>query len=373
MANHFFCVVALAAAAVHVAQGSICNDLATNPATSSDEALCRTTGCEWNGRRCTEPAACKKQDRVIKYLGRDTGLWTVRKPMPIPEHSSLCFENPECTAIYKVKLSTKMTTGPPNCNDMGMLPPHGRDQTVCAQREQAIFAPVRNDLRDFRNHPYPDVAFKQNAARQNNEVTALREESTNCWNNNNCAFPLGFASDIMHKNKAVCVIVEGDGRDKVGTRWVEIMASAQKGSGGGSFCVRDWNPDGTIDTDQQDEACTKEGDLYECRESGNNMFGEHMMVKFFAQDNTDDAHIEFNWRIVASKLPEDAETKEEKDAEDWCQFRDSADYPLSLMDPFPGDFAGRPVFEVDDSGAQTHGSTLGVVAAAICAAVLHLA
>jgi len=175
----------------------------------------------------------------------------------------------------------------------------------------------------------------------------------------------------MHKNKAICVMVEGD-EEKVGTRWIEIMASSQKGSGGGSFCVKDWNSDGTVDTDQQDEACTKEGDLYECRESGNTALGENMMVKFMAQDNMDDAQIKFNWRITASKLPQDPETKEEKDAEDWCQFRDSADYPMSLMDPFPGDFKGRPVFEVEQSGAHVQGSVLAIIIAAAFVGIAHL-
>ena len=247
-----------------------------------------------------------------------------------------------------------------------MLPPHGRDQRVCADAQPAIFGAVKRDLKDFTSHPYPNVAFKQNVARQNNLVTALQEESSGCWNNQNCAFPLGFASDIIHKNKAICVYVEGE-REKVGTRWVEIMASASKGSGGGSFCAKDWDSDGT--SDQQDEACTKEGDLYECRESGNNQFGEHMKVKFMAQDNTDDAHIEFNWRIVASKLPPDADGQE-RDAEDWCQFRDSADYPMSLMDPFPNGFEGLPVFDVQESSAVTLTAAFYTVAVALCAAHL---
>ena len=45
-------------------------------------------------------------------------------------------------------------------------------------------------------------------------------------------------------------------------RWVEIMASSRTGSDGGSFCVSDWGPEG------EEQACTKEGDLYECREAG---------------------------------------------------------------------------------------------------------
>ena len=62
-----------------------------------------------------------------------------------------------------------------------------------------------------------------------------------------------------------------------------------------------------------------------------------MKIKFVAQDNTDDANMEIYWRIVASKLPEGKTgvANEEKDAEDWCQFRDSSDYPMSLMGAYP--------------------------------------
>lgn len=143
------------------------------------------------------------------------------------------------------------------------------------------------------------------------------------------------------------------------------MAASSSGSNGGSFCVSDWGPEGN------EQACTKEGDLYECREAGRSQsgLGEHeMRLKFQAFDNIDDAHIEMYWRITASKLPEGTtgEEGEEKDAEDWCQFRDAADFPLSLMGAYPKNFNGNPVFDVRPSS----GSRLAPAAALIAAATL---
>ena len=92
-----------------------------------------------------------------------------------------------------------------------------------------------------------------------------------------------------------------------------------------------------------------------------------MKIHFVAQDNTDDANIQIYWRIVASKLPagKTGVAGEEKDAEDWCQFRDSADYPLSLLGAYPMGFEGNPVFEVGSSGADQ----LGMVTASIMVAL----
>lgn len=56
---------------------------------------------------------------------RDTGVYVRRKPID-PEVARLCDTHPGCTAIYTVELDSEFTTGPPNCNDMGMLPPHGK-------------------------------------------------------------------------------------------------------------------------------------------------------------------------------------------------------------------------------------------------------
>jgi hypothetical protein len=276
-----------------------------------------------------------------------------------PEVVRLCADHPECTAIYEVDLSDTFTTGPPNCNDMGMLPPHGRNQNECKQIEPELFGNNRN-LKDFRSHPFPLDDVKQNVAKAANAVTSLMEESSECWDEQDCAFPLGFATDTILKGKSVCIEVKG-----ANDKWVEIMASSRKGSAGGSFCAKDWDGEG------QDEACTKEGDLYECRESGNTQFGDSMKIHFSAQDNTDDANIQIYWRIVASKLPagRTGVAGEEKDAEDWCQFRDSADYPMSLLGAYPMGFDGRPVFEVEQSGAGRVDVVVASMVAALCAAL----
>ena len=77
-----------------VAQASLCNDL------GNQQQECISTGCTWNGR-CEEPAACKVSEQRINYNGRGTGLIVMRKPMAIPDHASLCTQNPDCTAIYR--------------------------------------------------------------------------------------------------------------------------------------------------------------------------------------------------------------------------------------------------------------------------------
>jgi hypothetical protein len=212
-------------------------------------------------------------------------------------------------------------------------------------------------MKDFENHPFPTDETKQARARSMNAQTALTEETKECWRNNNCAFPLGFMTDTIHKNKAICVEVY-NAEDK----WVEVMASSRKGSDGGSFCVADWG-------EGEDQACTKEGDLYECRESGNNFYGGTMKLKFFAQDNLDDAHIGVYWRIAASKLPagKTGVDGEEKDAEDWCQFRDGSDYPLSLMGAYPIEFVGNPVFDIQPDGSGAVVSS--ILLSAVCALV----
>eukprot|EP00039_Didymoeca_costata_P018041 m.331910 g.331910 ORF g.331910 m.331910 type:complete len:354 (+) comp16814_c0_seq1:97-1158(+) len=327
-------VVALTVALTGGAGASICTTLSDR----RDE--CVSLGCKYSGNRCQQPDSCTNSGS-ISYQGQSTGVSASRLPMAIPEHASLCTSNPECSAIYTVYLQDRFSTGPPNCNDIGMLPPHGNDQTKCATINPATYS--RSNSKNYENHPFPNDAVKQASARALNAQTALTEDSEGCDENENCAFPLGFKTDTLHKGKAVCVVVRN-----AQEKWVEIMASSRKGSDGGSYCVSDWG-------EGEDQACTKEGDLYECRESGNSPFGDSMTVKFYAQDNVDDANIKIFWRITASKLPkgQTGQAGEEKDAEDWCQFRDGGDYPLTLMGAYPIEFEGNPVFDKTEDSATT--------------------
>jgi len=374
--------VLLAVVGSAVAQTGPCK-IVNSAQINNKEEECVYMGCRWSGGQCQQPDVCDDEQGYIKYQGRDTGVYVQRQPID-PEVARLCDANPGCTAIYTVELDSEFTTGPPNCNDMGMLPPHGRDQGTCNQIFPELLKDRRrqsnNDLhrrgwksgvnresdikfKDYINHPFPEDATKQNVARGANAVTALMEETRECWDSQNCAFPLGFATDTILKGKAVCIEVK-NAKDK----WVEIMASSRQGSDGGSFCSKDWDSEGA------DEACTKEGDLYECRESGNTQFGDSMKIKFVAQDNTDDANMEIYWRIVASKLPEGKTgvAGEEKDAEDWCQFRDSSDYPMSLMGAYPTGYDGKPVFQVEQSHASRAGAAAAATIAAVAGAVIFL-
>lgn len=308
----------------------------------------------------------------------------------------LCDEHPECTAIYHVKLDDKFTTGPNNCNDRAMLPPHGRNQLQCKECRENVPADIEgvncgvgNDPRmwgtssekhgwmDYSDHPYPEDELKQSNAVAKNAHVSLTEASEDCYagtsGNANCAFPLGFMTDRIVKHGAVCVKVEN-----VKNSWLEIMATSSAGSDGGSFCVSDWG-------EGEDVACTKEGDLAECRESGNLQIGsktqDTVQVKFFAQDNFDDANIDFQWRIAASKVrssnsdaqktdPENID--QSKDAEDWCQFRDGADFPQSLMKPYPVNYVPPDVFgtALAASGAGATASSAVAIAIALLGAVL---
>jgi len=335
---------------------------ADKPCLNLAEDDCKSMGCQWTNR-CSQPSECSSSGN-IRYKGvGNTGVRATRKPIS-PEVAQLCDEHPECSAMYVVELDQKFTTGPPNCNDLGMLPPHGRDQRECADTNPELFK-SKNGLYNLVNHPFPNDAVKQNVAKGANAVTALMEETRECWSSDECAFPLGFATDTLLKGKSVCIEVK-NAKDK----WVEIMASSRQGSDGGSFCSKDWGGEGA------DEACTKEGDLYECRESGNRVLGkgafsDSMKIRFVAQDNTDDANMEIYWRIVASKLPEGKTgvANEEKDAEDWCQFRDSSDYPMSLMGAYPTGYDGKPVFEVEESAAS-HATAAALATVSALAAAL---
>jgi hypothetical protein len=327
---------------------------------SSKANECKSMGCRWRDNRCREPEACEKTRKTIKYLGANTGLTEVRKSIDSAT-ASLCDEHPECSSWYEVRLNKDFTSGPPNCNDMGMLPPHGRNQRECTRIEPELFTSIRG-LNDYVAHPFPEDRVKQNVAVKANAVTAIFEDTTDCTENEKCAFPLGYMTDHILKGKSVCLEVFN-----ADDKWVEIMAASRMGSSGGSYCVADWDSEG------EDTACTKEGDLYQCRESGNTQFGDSMKLRFFAQDNIDDANIEFYFRIAASRLPpgKTGVEGEEKDAEDWCQFRDSADYPMSLMNPYPNGFDGLPVFQQRKSAASVAGLS-GAVVAAVAFAYAHL-
>lgn len=380
MSAKLICVTLAAMATVALA--SPCNEA------SNDRTACESLGCKWNGNNnCGQPDYCKTDDeRRLRYGGmlkrnKELETFAVQRPPMSPEQASLCTNHPECTAMYRITLSPTYTSGAPNCNDLGMLPPHGRNQTDCKTENDVANNLIYNGLTEkevkfwekvgglenYHKHPFPNNGIKQSVAKGANAETALMEESSNCFDarghrdwggiwgssgqapapNDNCAFPLGFMSDTIVKNKAICVTVEG-----AEGRWVEIMASSRTGSDGGSFCVSDWGPEG------EEQACTKEGDLYECREAGRSQSGNakhEMKVKFQAFDNIDDAQMEIYWRIVASKLPEGTtgdNDNTEKDAEDWCQYRDAADFPMSLMGAYPLEFGGNPVFDIDTSSAN---------------------
>lgn len=343
------------------------------------------------------PPYCNLKNRPVEYQYDSrttipTGVRVLRPPLT-PEQADECDpeQSPECSVIYEVNLSPEWTTGE-NCNDLGMLPPHGRNQKLCyardkegnsvnglSQVENDFWYAKRGSLRDYTTHPFPDNPNKQSVAAGANAHTSLMEPTKNCYKqdtdwrgltddenpfNNKCAFPLGFMSDTIIKHKAICVKVKG-----AEGRWVEIMAASASGSNGGSFCASDWGSAG------EEQACTKEGDLYECREAGRSQVKEgsahEMHIKFQAFDNIDDAEMGIHWRIVASKLPEGqtGKGKEEKDAEDWCQFRDAADFPMSLMGAYPKNFAGNPVFDVEESSASGLASVLAAVAVAVAAAL----
>lgn len=303
---------------------------------------------------------------TVVYGDLNTGVRAIRKPVSA-EVARLCSSDDDCTAIYRVDLSSRFTTGPPNCNDIGMLPPHGKDQTECRTNPDgtanALF-PQSVPLTDYTDHPFKNDGVKQSVAASKNAVTAITEETTDCFSNGNrnCAFPLGFYADTILKNKKICVQVRN-----VQDKWVEIMAASRAGSDA-SFCVRDRLKD---DAANGDKGCTQAGDLVDIRESGQSRGTDNMYVEFFTEDNFDDANIDFHWRIAASMIENrDPSSNQDPDAEDWSQHRDGADYPLSLMKPYPEGYDGEAVFEVQSpsSGSYSSPTLLVVLVAAIVAA-----
>lgn len=248
-----------------------------------------------------------------------------------------------------------------------MLPPHGVDQTLCNNTD--LFRPYALNLNNYVGHPYPTDGVKQSVAASKNAVTALTEETNNCFSNDrdsnaNCAFPLGFYSDTIKKNKKICVKVRNV-RDK----WVEIMGSTRSGSDA-SFCVADRLKDAAAGGDK---GCTKAGDLIDIRESGQSVGTDEMFIEFFTEDNFDDANIDFQWRVTGSLVASrnDGNTRDDPDAEDWSQHRDGADFPMSLMKPYPEGYDGQPVFETQTGSSAMHcaPTLLVVLAAALIAAL----
>lgn len=341
------------------------------------ENECKSVGCVYENNICVEPAACTAAGNV-EYLGETTGLRATRKPIA-PEVARLCDTDEDCSAMYVVDLMPRWTTGPPNCNDMAMLPPHGVNQSECKDIKPELFGDNvrrgnrtagidgwhrnRAPLQDYIGHPFKNDGVKQSVAASKNSVTAITEDTEDCFESNqNCAFPLGFWSDTIRKGLKVCVKVT-NARDK----WIEIMAASKSGSDA-SFCVRDRNKDPNVDGDK---GCTKAGDLIDTRESGQSIGTDDMFIEFFTEDNFDDANIDFQWRVAASMLT-NIDPKKDKDGEDWAQYRDGADYPMSLMKPYPEGYEGDAVFETDSdsSGSWVSPSAFMVLVAVLAAALM---
>lgn len=325
------------------------------------ESACVAIGCYWTGSACRQPQECAAQSNdIVTYNGMQTGVKVVRYPLD-PEVVRLCNDNTECSAMYQVTMMPKFVTGPPNCNDYAMLPPHGVDQTECAQVDPSAYP--AGDMKDYLGHPFPDDGVKQSVAKAELSVTALTESGDNCSTtrfpdrNPQCAFPLGFKSDTIIKNLGICVEITG-----VQDKWVEIMASSREGSNGASYCARDRNA-----KINHEEACTVSGDLIDIRESGNSIGSDNMNIMFYARDNNDDAQMSILWRISASHMPSTDPSVAEKDAEDWSLYRNGGDFPSALMEPYPANFEGEPVFEAstESSGSWSVPSIFVVFASAV--------
>jgi len=373
--TNIIAVIAFAAAANAQATGVCQNVQNTFRNENNFRNECESVGCVFRGNQCRQPAACTAGGNV-EYLGETTGLRATRKPIA-PEVARLCDTDNDCSAMYVVDLMPRWTTGPPNCNDMAMLPPHGVNQSECKEIKPELFKDSvrrggggisgwhanRNDLQDYIGHPFKNDGVKQSVAASKNSVTAITEDTEDCFESNqNCAFPLGFWSDTIRKGFKVCVKVT-NAMDK----WIEIMAASKSGSDA-SFCVRDRNKDENVDGDK---GCTKAGDLVDIRESGQSIGTDDMFIEFFTEDNFDDANIDFQWRVAASMLTNIDPTKD-KDGEDWAQYRDGADYPMSLMKPYPEGYEGDAVFETDSasSASWVSPSAFMVLVAVLAAALM---
>lgn len=333
-----------------------------------DNSDCIAMGCKWQSNSCREPDDCTLNKNVISsHDGRDfnTPMYVQRKPISA-EVARLCNTEPMCTARYIVTLSRQFTSGGPNCNDYGMLPPHGVDQTECIYKDNTSTSTenrrddwYRQGLKNYVGYPYPNDGVKQSIATSKNLVTALTTDTEDCYSNVNCAFPYGYYADTIKAKHSICVEIRN-----AGGKWVEIMAAA-KGGKSSSFCV----VDADAESDNADKSCTKAGDLVDHRESGVDA-GESIHIRFHTEDNYDDANIDFHWRVSASYEPSTngADPSQEKDAEDWSQFRDGAQFPMALMPAYPIGYVEPAVFgEATTDAASTTSPVFALILAALCA------
>mmetsp|Transcript_5516 Transcript_5516/g.16660 ORF Transcript_5516/g.16660 Transcript_5516/m.16660 type:complete len:380 (+) Transcript_5516:42-1181(+) len=377
--NTMITALATSLAIFGVANAGVCQD--------TNYPECVSMGCAnvTQGNGCRQPASCTNGNNApyIYYDGERTGVRVFRSPVS-PAEAELCDSDNECSAIYTIYLDRKWTTADA-CNDLGMLPPMGRNQLKCAEMEADLETDAQMwngvDLRDWTGHPFKNDGIKQSLAAAERSVTALTEPSTNCAlsatdteRNQHCAFPLGFMTDTIIKNLGLCVNVVG-AQDS----WIEIMASSMEGSSGGSFCVRDRSSDPNEDGEK---GCTVTGDLIDIRASSNRPLAntntqQQLQQIFYAADNTDDAAIDIQWRITASyirptNLEEAGSPGEQKDAEDWSMSRDGAGYPMSLVAPYPANYNGTPVFETSTGSSASWTAPLAQLVLALVAMTLML-
>lgn len=283
----------------------------------------------------------------------------------------------KCTVVYEVDFShTYSAQG----NDLGMLPPHGIDSRIPSTDSRIKNFHefnTNNDAEftigaDYRNHPFPNDAAKQQAAEARRSKTALTEMS---------GTPIGFKRDTLYEYNSVCVRLKG-----VKGRWVEIMAETTQPNQ--KICVTDWEREDMSDN-PYDPACGL-GKLITCRDnpveattafkSDDNV----MPIQFFCQESCDDPSFEFYWRVVVSQLPakfEDIDDDEDKndqvwvqpDGENWCGMRAEDDFPSSLYEPYPENYEEPPVFEaIIQSSASTLQVSFAMLAIALFVSCMYL-
>lgn len=345
-------VLSAALLGVFLVAGSTGQGICRGSSLRTNEIACNATGCHFDGTQCREPLACTATaGDVLTYTdGSDvieTGVTVLRHPLP-PAVARLCDVDTECSAKYSLSLTGKFVSGE-MCNDFGALPPHGVDQTPCTEVDPDKYKDT--EMKDYTGYPFKDDGVKQSLAREQRSVTALTESGDDCTSkhgsgtNSQCAFPLGFKSDIILKDLGVCIDIQG-----VHDKWIEIMAQSKEGSNGGSFCA--------LHRDSQiasETGCTVNGDLIVRMESGVSDTDTDLRLMFAAQDNKDDSEIGILWRIVSShiKSANEDEPDEDKDAEDWTLYRSGGDYPAALVDVTPENYKPDPVYtEASTSGAS---------------------
>lgn len=244
-----------------------------------------------------------------------------------------------CTAIYNVTLLPAFTT---QGNDVGMLQPHGRNTSNFGNVYSANWAGqnLATIGADYSKFPFPNDAAKQAYAKSIFSVTALTEPT---------GTPLGFKPDTLRMHYSVCVRLFG-----VQSRWVEVMAQSPQPDR--KLCVSDWRPDNGGRPNLNDNpflTSCGQGHLYSCRPSPNAIVGgvvqDSLSLRFYCE-NCDDEQVSIYWRVTASQQPP-SPSGVQKDSEDWCLWRQGADYPSSLLQPYPQDYVPPPVFEASLSSA----------------------